>query len=149
MEQPIPASSSLAMIQVTFSLPQLARHAAAVAALWLMTGATAHAAEAPPYADLLRQSLAIAPTMAAQAATVRAAGADAAQARAWLNPRIDTMVENLGAPASDGVSQRQNTYTLSLPLEIGGKRGARIAVGEWNFAAAQGARIGEPKSCQR
>ncbi|MEN7527465.1 TolC family protein [Cupriavidus sp. 2SB] len=125
------------MNQVTFSLPTIARQAGAAAALMLMAAATVHAAEAPPYADLLRQSLAFAPTMAAQAATVRAAGADAAQARAWLNPRIDTVIENLGAPAADGSSQRQNTYTLSQPLEIGGKRGARIAVGERNFAAAQ------------
>lgn len=81
--------------------------------------------------------MALAPTMAVQAANVRAASADAAQARAWLNPRIDTVLENLGAPASDGVSQRQNTYSITQPLEIGGKRGARIEVGERNFAAAQ------------
>lgn len=105
--------------------------------MWCLPAAMGHAAEAPPYKNLLQQSLALAPAMVAQAANVRAAGADAAQARAWLNPRIDTVLENLGAPASDGVSQRQNTYSITQPFEIGGKRGARIEVGERNFAAAQ------------
>ena len=85
------------------------------------------AAEAPPYTALLRQSLAHAPMLREQAANVAAAGADAAQARAWLNPRVDTVYENLGAPQSGGVSQRQNTYTITQPLEIGGKRSALVA----------------------
>nr|WP_315595037.1 TolC family protein [uncultured Cupriavidus sp.] len=103
----------------------------------LLAGVSSRAAEAPPYTVLLQQSMAMAPAMAAQAANVRAAGADAAQARAWLNPRIDTVIENLGAPDSGGQSQRQNTYSITQPFEIGGKRGARIEVGERNFAAAQ------------
>ncbi|ABF13067.1 MULTISPECIES: nickel efflux RND transporter outer membrane subunit CnrC [Cupriavidus] len=106
-------------------------------AIWLLPVALSHAAEAPPFPNLLQQSLALAPAMVAQAANVRAAGADAAQAQAWLNPRIDTVLENLGAPSSDGLSQRQNTYSITQPFELGGKRGARIEVGERNFAAAQ------------
>ncbi|TSP14636.1 MULTISPECIES: TolC family protein [Cupriavidus] len=123
------------MKQVNLSL--LCRPRYIGAAVWLVPAALSHAAEAPPYSNLLQQSLALAPAMVAQAADVRAAGADAAQARAWLNPRVDTVLENLGAPASDGVSQRQNTYSITQPFEIGGKRGARVAVGERNFAAAQ------------
>lgn len=95
------------------------------------------AAEAPPYTALLHQSLAHAPALREQAANVGAAGADAAQARAWLNPRVDTVFENLGAPQSGGVSQRQNTYTITQPLEIGGKRGARIEAGQRSLAAAE------------
>lgn len=95
------------------------------------------AAEAPPYTTLLHQSLAHAPALREQAANVGAAGADAAQARAWLNPRVDTIFENLGAPQSGGVSQRQNTYTITQPLEIGGKRGARIEAGQRGLAAAE------------
>jgi cobalt-zinc-cadmium efflux system outer membrane protein len=67
--------------------------------------------------------------MVAQAANVRAAGADAAQSRAWLNPRIDTVLENLGAPASEGVSQRQNTYSITQPLKLGAS-GARASRSE-------------------
>jgi len=106
-------------------------------ALLLMATGSIQAAEAPPYSVLLQQSLAMAPTMMVQAANVRAAGADAAQARAWLNPRFDTLAENLGAPSSGGQSQRQNTYSITQPFEIGGKRGARIEVGERNYEAAQ------------
>lgn len=95
------------------------------------------AAEAPPYAELLNQSLTHAPTMRVQAANVSAAGADAAQARAWLNPRVDTVFENLGAPQSDGVSQRQNTFWITQPIELGGKRGVRIEAGERGLAAAE------------
>ncbi|UCA17312.1 TolC family protein (plasmid) [Ralstonia pickettii] len=95
------------------------------------------AAEAPPYTALLRQSLAHAPMLREQAANVAAAGADAAQARAWLNPRVDTVYENLGAPQSGGVSQRQNTYTITQPLEIGGKRSARVEAGQRGLVAAE------------
>jgi cobalt-zinc-cadmium efflux system outer membrane protein len=77
-----------------------------------------------------------------------AAGADAAQSRAWLNPRIDTVLENLGAPASEGVSQRQNTYSITQPFEIGGKRGARIEVGERNFAATGARAAGSGGLCR-
>ncbi len=75
--------------------------------------------------------------MVAQAANVRAASADAAQSRAWLNPRIDTLIENIGAPSADGNSQRQNTYMVSQPLEIGGKRDARIAAGDRSVTLAR------------
>lgn len=75
--------------------------------------------------------------MRVQAANVSAAGADAAQARAWLNPRVDTVFENLGAPQSDGVSQRQNTFWITQPIELGGKRGVRIEAGERGLAAAE------------
>lgn len=108
-----------------------------LAALIALAPAPGHAAEAPSFTELLHQSLAQAPAMAAQAATVRAAGADAAQARAWPNPRIDTVFENLGAPASDGVSQRQDTFTLTQPFELGGKRGARIEAGQRSLLAAE------------
>lgn len=100
-------------------------------------GHVALAADAPAYPDLLQDALTKAPVLVEQRATVNAASADAAQARAWLNPRLDALSENLGAPASGGVSQRQNTYTLTQPLEIGGKRSARIEAGERNLAAAE------------
>ncbi len=101
--------------------------------------ALGHAAETPPFADLLRQSQANAPRLLEQAADVRAAGADARQAGAWLNPTLGATAENLGAPQSGGVSQRQDTYTVTQVFEIGGKRSARIEA-EQRKAAAAGTR---------
>ncbi|WP_049622996.1 TolC family protein [Frateuria defendens] len=95
------------------------------------------AADAPSYEALLRQSLDRAPALLEQAADVRAAGAEARQAHAWRNPSFDALAENLGAPRSGGVSQRQDTYTLTQPLELGGKRAARIEAGERALAAAE------------
>lgn len=86
----------------------------------------AQAADAPSLAALLQQSQGIAPQLLEQAANVRAADADARQARAWLNPTLGVTAENLRAPKMDGVSQRQDTYTLTQVFEIGGKRSARI-----------------------
>lgn len=97
----------------------------------------AHAADAPPYATLLSQALSQAPELAERKADVGAATAEAAQSRAWLNPRLDAVVENLGAPSSGGQSQRQSTYTFTQPLEILGKRDARIEAGERNVAVAE------------
>ncbi|UPG94299.1 TolC family protein [Luteibacter aegosomatissinici] len=96
----------------------------------------AHAAEAPAYRTLLQQSLERAPLLLEQSALVDAARGDARQARAWQNPTIDVLDENLSAPAPGGVSQQQITYSLTVPLELG-KRGARIAAGERGVDAAQ------------
>lgn len=86
---------------------------------------------------MLAQALTQAPELLEKKADVGAAAADAAQSRAWLNPRLDAVVENLGAPQSGGQSQRQSTYTLTQPLEILGKRGARIEAGERGVLVAQ------------
>lgn len=98
---------------------------------------TSHANEVPPYGALLQHSLSDAPFLLEQAANVRAASADARQARAWLNPSLNATFENLNAPKSGGIDQRQDTYTITQPLEIGGKRAARIEVGERSLAAAE------------
>lgn len=106
--------------------------------LWLAAIATVSYAEgAPSYSELLQQSLVHAPTLLEQAANVRAASADASQTKAWLNPSISASYENLGAPQSGGASQRQDTYSVTQPLEIGGKRAARIEVGERDLAVAE------------
>ena len=101
--------------------------------------ALTQAVEAPPYAALLQQSQANAPRLLEQAANVRAAAADVRQASAWLNPTLNATAENLGAPQSGGVSQRQDTYTVTQVFEIGGKRSARIEA-EQRKSAATGAR---------
>ncbi|MFY9509866.1 MAG: TolC family protein, partial [Rubrivivax sp.] len=65
-----------------------------------------------------------------------ALGADAAQARAWQNPRIDALAENLSARSQGGASPRQTTFAVSQPLELFGKRGARLDVADRNLGAA-------------
>ena len=101
--------------------------------------ALSHAAETPSFPALLEQSRAYAPQLLEQAANVRAASADARQAAAWLNPTLSANAENLGAPLAGGLSQRQDTYTVTQVFEIGGKRAARIEA-ERRKSAAAGAR---------
>ena len=74
----------------------------------MLSAANASAADAPAYVQLLTQALSQAPALTQQQANVGAAAADALQSRALLNPRIDTLFENLGAPTSGGQSQRQS-----------------------------------------
>lgn len=88
----------------------------------------------------MTRALAGSPVLLEQEANVSAATADAKQSRAWLNPRLDTLAENLGAPSSGGQTQRQDTYSITQPLEIFGKRGARITAGERNLGAAEARR---------
>lgn len=101
--------------------------------------ALSQAAEAPSFAALLEQSQANAPQLLEQAANVRAASADVRQANAWINPTLNATAENLGAPQSGGVSQRQDTYTITQMFEIGGKRSARIEAAQ-RRSSASGAR---------
>lgn len=100
--------------------------------------ASTFAVEAPPYAALLQQSQVNAPQLLAQAANVRAAVADVRQTSAWLNPTLSATAENLGAPEPGGVSQRQDTYTVTQVFEVGGKRLARVEA-EQRKAATAGA----------
>lgn len=94
------------------------------------------AGDAPALAALLQQAEQTAPRLLEQAAHVRAAGADSRQAHAWLNPQLGITAENLNAPKAGGVSQRQDTYTLTQLFELGGKRSARIAAEERKWLAA-------------
>ncbi|MES2316724.1 MAG: TolC family protein [Pseudomonadota bacterium] len=95
------------------------------------------AAETPSFAALLRQAQTAAPQLIEQGANVRAAGAEVRQAGAWLNPTLSATTENLGAPTSGGVSQRQDTYAVTQVFEVGGKRAARIEAEQRKFDAAE------------
>jgi cobalt-zinc-cadmium efflux system outer membrane protein len=96
-------------------------------------------AETPSFSALLERAQASAPQLLEQAANVRAAQAQVRQASAWLNPTLNATYENLGAPASGGVSQRQDTYAVTQTFELGGKRSARIDA-EQRRANATGSR---------
>ena len=97
------------------------------------------AAETPSFVELLRHAQANAPLLLEQEANLRAAHADVRQAGAWPNPTLSATAENLGAPTSGGVSQRQDTYTVTQVFETGGKRAARIEA-EQRKSDAAGAR---------
>lgn len=100
------------------------------------TPAVAWADPAPSYAQLLRRSLDQAPTLLEQAANLRAARADARQARAWRNPSAGVEIENLGTDRNSN-NPRQTTFSITQPFEIGGKRSARIDAGEAGIVAAE------------
>jgi outer membrane protein, heavy metal efflux system len=107
--------------------------------LWLLVISSfqpARADEAPNYSDLLQQTLVQAPALLEQAANIRAAAADAQQARVFLNPNINGMTENLNAAARDN-QPRQDTLTITQPFEIGGKRAARIEARRLDVVVAE------------
>lgn len=72
----------------------------------------------------------------APAAQAAQAGIDAAQAGRSVaglrpNPSVQTQVENvLGTGPYNGFDQAETTVGLSVPIEMGGKRSARIAVAD-------------------
>lgn len=61
------------------------------------------------------------------------------QAGALPNPRGDAYFENLDGPSNpvSGYSPKQSTFSLSEPIELGGKRDARMAAGSADIQAAE------------
>ena len=81
--------------------------------------------------DALRSARAQSPSIAAGAAGVDAARAGRAVVALRPNPEIEATSEYFGgAGAYRGFSSAENTVRLALPLELGGKRSARIAVAD-------------------
>lgn len=81
-----------------------------------------------------------APEASAASAAVRAADTSLDIARKRPNPSLDLESENFnGTSPFSGSRLRESTALLALPLEIGGKRGARmdVAKAEQSVAAAQ------------
>lgn len=123
-----------------FAALSLRSFQSAFLALAIASAATmSQAVETPSFGALLQQAQTRAPQLLEESANVRAARADVRQAGAWLNPTLNATAENLGAPTSGGVSQRQDTYTITQVFELGGKRSARIEAGQ-RKAYAAGAR---------
>lgn len=96
----------------------------------------AAAQTAPPLEILLRE--AAGPRIAVGEAEARSAEGRALQARARPNPTLDLQVENVGGdgPYRDFQSA-ETTLSVGQTLELGGKRGARIAVAEADLQAAR------------
>ena len=103
----------------------------------LLLPALVVAEPAPPYAVLLREAQATAPRLIESGANVRSAEGLAAQAGALPNPTVSLDVEDLGIRDSNGIGQRQTTLSVSQPLELGGKRAARIGAGRADVGVAE------------
>lgn len=100
------------------------------------------AASAPPFSALLREAEGVAPSLLESRANVGAAQGRADQASAFPNPTGGILFENLGSnnraiSGLTGISPEQTTISLSQPIELGGKRGARMAAGDAELSAAQ------------
>lgn len=108
-----------------------------IACIAAITPAAARAEPAPPFAALLRQS-ADAPRLLESAAEVRRAEGLGLQATARPNPTIGVLTENVAGSRPFGNADRaETTVQFSQPIEVGGKRAARIAAGEAGVSAAR------------
>lgn len=105
----------------------------------LGVGARAASAEpAPAFAELLTQSQATAPRLAESRAEIARAQGLARQAAVIPNPTLAVDVENFsGSGPYRGTSLSETTAQIQQPLELGGKRSARIAAGRAEVTAAQ------------
>lgn len=107
---------------------------------------TAQAQTSPPVeaADVLTLDTALAqagvasPSAEAAEAGIRAAEAGRTVAGLRPNPSVSVEAENVvGSGPYRGFGQAETTVGLSLPLEMGGKRGARVGVAEARIGRAE------------
>ncbi len=113
---------------------------AALAAAGLCVPPPAYAQADPPVLTLsqaIDRADAASPTPEAADAAIRAAEADRRAAGLRPNPSIVAESENIGGTGLyRGVRSAETTVGLSLPLELGGKRGARVALAEARIGRA-------------
>lgn len=102
----------------------------------IASGTVAAADPAPPFPDLLAQVQGAAPRLTEAAAGVRQAEGLARQAATRPNPTLSADVQNFSA-SGPGADQRQTTFSVEQPLELGGKRRARMAAGAAGLQAAR------------
>ncbi|CAN7554045.1 TolC family protein [Caulobacter sp. LjRoot300] len=99
---------------------------------------SAAAQTAPPFPILLKQAQASAPRLALGIAETRAAEGQAVQAAARPNPTLGLVVENAaGSGPYRDFGAAETTLSIEQPLELGGKRAARISAARADLAAAQ------------
>jgi cobalt-zinc-cadmium efflux system outer membrane protein len=124
---------------VVARIRQIARTLAFVLSSTGLFGALSAKAEpAPPYAALFRQVETAAPRLLESQANVRAAMGRSDQAGVRPNPSVGLEVENFGGKTNLGsLATEQTTVSVNQPIELGGKRGARIAAGAAGVGAAQ------------
>ena len=109
--------------------------AGTLAALW--PAGAAWSQTAPPFAQLLRDAQTTPRVRVLDAEIARARGV-AEQARARPNPTVSVYAENFaGDTLRNASNQQQTTFQIDQPIELGGKRSARIAAGEAGIVLAQ------------
>lgn len=88
--------------------------------------------------EAITQAQASSPTTAVTTAGLQAADAQRRVARLRPNPSVEAMTENVaGTGIYNGLRSAETTVGLSVPIELGGKRSARIAVAEAQGGRAQ------------
>lgn len=93
---------------------------------------------APPFAELLAQAQTAAPRLAEARAEIARAQGLARQAGARPNPTLGIEVENFsGSGPFKGSTLAETTASFEQTLELGGKRGARVAAGRAELEAAR------------
>lgn len=103
----------------------------------LLCSTSVIAQTAPPFAQLFRETENAPRQIELQAEIDRAQGL-AHQAGALPNPTVSVTTENIaGQRPYRGFDRAENTLQLSQPIELGGKRSARIAAGEAGLQAAR------------
>nr|WP_248006491.1 TolC family protein [Novosphingobium sp. HR1a] len=88
--------------------------------------------------EAITQAQANSPTNAVASAGLQAADAQRRVARLRPNPSLEATTENVaGTGVYNGLRSAETTVGLSVPIELGGKRSARIAVAEAQGGRAQ------------
>lgn len=107
-----------------------------IAAATLVAESPAAAQPAPAFGELLKRTI-NAPRRAVLEAEIDRARGLAQQARARPNPTVSLTGENFaGQSPYSGINRAETTLQVFQPIELGGKRSARIAAGEAGVAAA-------------
>lgn len=110
---------------------------ACASSLQAQTADHAIAASVMTLDEALRAAGVSSPAIAASQSSIRAAQAQRTIAGLRLNPSVDAMAENVGGTgAYGGLRSTETTVGLSLPIELGGKRSARIAVADAQLSRA-------------
>lgn len=92
--------------------------------------------------EALAEAGAASPAAGAAAANVRSAEAGRAVARLRPNPTLNVETENaMGTGPYRGLDESETTVSFSLPIELGGKRSARVAVSDAEIVRAQIQRV--------
>src|SRR3546814_7924235 len=91
-----------------------------------------------PYTTLFRAAGGSGPAAEAATAAVDAARAGRTVAGLRPNPVVQGQVENvIGAGPYRGVRSAESTVGFAIPIELGGKRGARVAVANAQLSRAE------------
>ena len=110
----------------------------------LVVGSLAHAQSTVPssstltLSDAVRQGLTYAPAIRGAEAAITAAEASVQGSKQLPNPTLSVEVENvMGSGPYSRFGASETTYSLSMPLELGGKRAVRTRVAQAEQAYVQ------------